>query len=201
MIAVSQNPNSRRPFPQAGLRLTGHGRPILRFDAARVGRPVLRLDAAPAGVSTVNTTPITVSSFLAKSVACLLALALTACVTREPSPQEIKSKYFEVVADKAVIYIYRDRADFSDNPASFNLDSQNQGANYRGTYFRLEVAPGRHRLDGYGGDIGHLEFDTRAGEIYFIRHSVSRMFGFDLSHFQPVPPDRGRQSVLQYEMN
>jgi hypothetical protein len=138
-----------------------------------------------------------------KCIACVLvlALALTACVTREPSPREIQSKHFDAVADKAVIYLYRDRADFSSNPASFALDTQPQGASFRGTYFRLEVAPGRHRLEGFGPDIGHLEFDTRAGEIYFIRHSVGRLFGFDRSHFQPVPPDYGRQAVLQYEMN
>lgn len=126
---------------------------------------------------------------------------LASCVTREPSPREIESKRFHAVADKAIIYLYRDRVDFVDQPASFTLDAQHQGASYRGTYFRFEVAPGRHRLAGFAGDIGHFEFNTQAGSIYFIRHSVSRLGRFDLSHFQLVPPEYGRHAVLQYELN
>jgi hypothetical protein len=128
-------------------------------------------------------------------------LALAGCVTREPSPQEIKSKRFDAVPDKAVIYLYRDRVDFVDSPASFTLDTQHQGASYRGTYFRFELAPGRHRLAGFAADIGHFEFDVQAGKLYFIRHSVTRMGRFDLSFFQMVAPEYGRQAVLQYELN
>lgn len=131
----------------------------------------------------------------------LLALALTACVTREPSPQEIRSKRFETLPDKAVVYLYRDRIDFMDNPASFTLDGAHQGATYRGTYFRLELAPGRHQLAGFAGDIGHFEFAVEAGRLYFIRHTVSRFRGTELSHFQPVPADYGRQAILPYELN
>ena len=131
----------------------------------------------------------------------LLMLALAACVTREPSPQEIRSKRFETLPDKAVVYLYRDRIDFSDNPASFTLDGAHQGATYRGTYFRLEMAPGKHRIAGFAADIGHLDFITEAGRIYFIRHSVTRLHNFDLSVFQIVPAEYGRPAVLQYEMN
>ena len=95
----------------------------------------------------------------------LLALALTACMTREPSPQEIRSKRFETLPDKAVVYLYRDRIDFVDNPASFTLDGAHQGATYRGTYFRLELAPGRHQLAGFAGDTGHFEFAVEAGRL------------------------------------
>ena len=131
----------------------------------------------------------------------MLALALGGCVTREPSPREIQSKRFDTLPDKAVIYLYRDRVDFIDSPASFTLDTQHQGATYRGTYFRFEMAPGRHRLAGFSGDIGHFEFDVQAGNLYFIRHSITRIGGFDRSYFQMVPADYGRQAVLQYELN
>jgi Protein of unknown function (DUF2846) len=105
------------------------------------------------------------------------------------------------VADKAVIYLYRDRVDFTDGAPGVMLDGQLQGATYRGTYFRFEVAPGRHRLEGYAGDSGRYEFNTEAGRIYFIRQSVTRLVGFDLSFFQPVAPEYGRAAVLQYELN
>jgi hypothetical protein len=131
----------------------------------------------------------------------VLALALAGCVTREPTPQDLKAKRFEMVADKAVVYLYRERADFVDTPASFMLDDQHQGASYRGSYFRFELAPGRHRLAGFAADGGRFEFSTEAGRLYFIRHSVTRLNGFDLSFFQLVPAEYGRQAVLQYELN
>ncbi len=135
------------------------------------------------------------------SIFCLLGLGLAGCVTREPSLQEIKSKRFETVADKAVVYLYRDRPDFIDAAVSFTLDGQHQGASYRGTYYRFELAPGRHRIAGFAGDIGHIEFMTEAGKLYFIRHAVTRLRGIDLSFFQMVPAEYGRPAVLRYELN
>ncbi len=142
------------------------------------------------------------SAFL-KFNACLfaLALALSGCVTREPTPQDLQAKRFEALPEKAVVYLYRDRLDFSNNAVGFTLDGQHQGATYRGTYFRIELAPGRHRLAGFAGDIGHLEFNTERGAIYFIRHSVSSLRGMDFSFFQFVPAEYGRSAVLQYELN
>jgi hypothetical protein len=135
------------------------------------------------------------------AILCLLTLGVAGCITREPSPREIESKRFEPVADKAVVYLYRDRVDFIENTVSFTLDLQHQGASYRGTYFRFELAPGRHRLAGFAGDIGQLEFTAEAGKLYFIRHSVTRLRGIDLSFFQMVPPEYGRAAVLHYELN
>jgi hypothetical protein len=134
-------------------------------------------------------------------VAFFLLLALAACVTREPSPAEIKARRFEPVADKAVIYLFRERVDFRDSPASFSLDGAFQGTNYRASYFRLELAPGLHRLAGFAGDTGYLEFEVEANQLYFIRHSLMRIGSMDRSLFQPVPADYGRQAVLQYELN
>ena len=113
----------------------------------------------------------------------------------------MQAKRFETVADKAVVYLYRDRVDFTDGAPGVMLDGQLQGSTYRGTYFRFVVAPGRHRLEGYTTDNGRYDFVAEAGRIYFIRQSVSRLAGFDQSFFQPVAPEYGRAAVLQYELN
>jgi hypothetical protein len=142
-----------------------------------------------------------VDSTLRRAVLCLLALALTGCVTREPTPQDLEAKRFIARADKAVVYLFRDRVDFSNNAVSFMLDEQHQGASYRGTYFRFELAPGRHRLAGFAGDLGRFDFTVDAAGIYFIRHSVSQFRGIDHSYFQWVAPDFGRAAVRQSELN
>jgi hypothetical protein len=131
----------------------------------------------------------------------LLTSALTGCVTRQPLPQEIQSKRFETIADKAVVYLYRDRPDFADVVAGFTLDGDYRGASYRGTYYRIELAPGRHRIAGFAGDIGQLEFDAQAGRLYFIHHSVVRQRVTHQSRFQFVPDSLGRDAVLRYELN
>jgi hypothetical protein len=38
---------------------------------------------------------------------------------------------------------------------------------------RLEVAPGRHHISGYGHDNGAITLDVQADRIYFVQHTVS----------------------------
>ncbi len=133
------------------------------------------------------------------STLVLVALLLAGCATREPGPQELLSRQFETKPDKAAVYLYRDRPDFSDVVASLTLDGQGLGSLYPGTYFRLELAPGTHRVAGFAGDSGGLEFAVEAGKLYFFRHSVSRVMGFDHSVLFPVNAAQGRYAVLHYE--
>jgi len=132
-------------------------------------------------------------------LAAILISVLAGCATREPSPQEIQSKRFEIRPDMAVVYLYRDRLDFSRAPASLMLDRQGLGSTYEGTYYRLELAPGRHRIAGFAGDAGAFEFTAEPGRLYFLKHAVSRFMGFDQSYFFPVSEAQGRNAVLQYE--
>ena len=127
-----------------------------------------------------------------------LVVALAACATREPSPQ-LQSKKFETKPDQAVVYLYRDRPDFSRVVASLTLDGQGLGSLYPGTYFRLEIAPGTHRFAGFAGDSGVFEFTVAAGRLYFVRHTLSSLIGFERSVFFPVNEGQGRYAVLHYE--
>ena len=138
---------------------------------------------------------------LRRAVFCLLVLALSGCVTREPTPQDLEAKRFIALPDKAVVYLFRDRVDLSDSPTVVMLDDQMQGSSYRGTYFRFELEPGRHRFAGYAGDIGRHEFTVERGAMYFMRHSVAWLGRLEISSFQQVPAAYGRSAVLQYELN
>ena len=131
----------------------------------------------------------------------LLALLLAACATRVPTPAELEARRLEPVAGKAVLYLFRSYTDLDSNAPVVMLDGQMQGASYRGTYFRFVLAPGRHQLTGYAADNGRFDFNAEAGQVYFIRHTVSRLGGFDQSLFIPASPADGRAAVLQYELN
>jgi len=136
-----------------------------------------------------------------RCAALLLALVLTGCATRVPTPQEIDARRFEPVAGKAVVYLFRSYTDLDSSAPVVMLDGQMQGASYRGSFFRFVVAPGPHELTGYAVDNGRYNFVATAGAVYFVQHSVSRFGGFDQSNFIPVAPAVGRAAVMQYELN
>ena len=136
-------------------------------------------------------------SVLALGVCALLCACLP---PRQPSPQELQAKRFDAVADKAVVYLFRDALDFSRAPTSVMLDGNPVGTSFEATFFRFELAPGRHRLAGLAGDAGRLEFSVGAGRLYFFRHTVQRFFAFDQSTFLPVAPEQGRAVVWRSEL-
>jgi hypothetical protein len=133
-------------------------------------------------------------------VSALFIALLCACAARPPSPADLQAKRFETLPDKAVVYLYRDSPDFSDVPATFLLDGQQQGTTYQGTYHRLELAPGRHLITGFAGDGGRFGFETQPGRLYFIRQSVSRFGPFHQSYFAMVGELEGRDAVMRAEL-
>jgi hypothetical protein len=133
-------------------------------------------------------------------ISAIFVVLLAGCVAQPPSPQDLQAKRFETIPDKAVVYLYRDRPDFVDNPAGLVLDGQSLGSTYPGTYYRLELAPGRHRIAGFAGDAGVVVFDTQPAKLYFVRHIVSRLLQFDQSFFHFVSEAQGRNSVSRYEL-
>lgn len=102
----------------------------------------------------------------------LLAL-LGACAPLSPAPHEAQAVKIEGTPGMGVIYLFRPRPDLSYLPASVVLDDQVIGSTHAGTYYRLEVPAGRHRLRGYAQDTGAITVDVQADRVYFIRHSVS----------------------------
>lgn len=76
-----------------------------------------------------------------------------------------------------------------------------QGTTYPGTYLRLELEPGRHRIAGFAGDAGWIDVAVGPGDIRFVQQFVIQPFiGPARSDFRVVDPDYGRQSVLRSEL-
>jgi hypothetical protein len=98
---------------------------------------------------------------------------------------------------KAVIYVVRTRPDVSYLTAQVALDGDPIGATHAGTYMRLEVTPGRHRLSGYGEDNGAIALDVQADRIYFVRHTVAGSWRATnpQSFFQLIDEQRARAAL------
>jgi hypothetical protein len=119
-----------------------------------------------------------------------------------PSPQEIEAKRFESVPGKAVVYLFRDAVNYATVAAPVALDGSPVGSTYAGTFMRLVMDPGRHRINGTYQDMGAIELTVAANQIYFVQHTAIVTRSVDLmgTVFTPADPATGRSRVAQYQL-
>ena len=130
-----------------------------------------------------------------------LALFLAVgCAPRPLTPQDLQARQFQTLPDKAVIYIVRPDPDFSRDPTPITLGDYAQVTTYPGTYYRWEVDPGVHRIEGFGGDSGRFSLRAEAGRLYFVEQRVSAFFRFNQSLFALLAEPHGRAAVLRAEL-
>lgn len=127
-------------------------------------------------------------------------LSFAGCAQLPPSPADLQAKKFETLPDRAAIYIVRTAAGFNQDGATLLLDDTVTITTYPGTYYRWEVAPGRHHIAGYASDSGNISLSVEAGRIYFVQQWVSFGMIGPRSRFSQVPPDQGRTVVRQSEL-
>jgi uncharacterized protein DUF2846 len=132
-------------------------------------------------------------------IGIVAALLLAACAPMSTAPQSNVGPRIESVPGKAVIYLVRTRPDLSYLTTTIVLDDQIVGATYAGTHFRFEVAPGRHRISGYGQDNGAITLDVQADRVYFVQHSVSGSWRATSPHsfFTVLDEARGRAALAR----
>jgi hypothetical protein len=133
-------------------------------------------------------------------IALIALVALVAgCAPLPPTPQDIEAKRFELAPGQAVIYVVRPAPDLSGLTAPLVLNDQHIGATHAGTYFRLEVPPGRHEIRGYAGDSGSIRIDVQADRIYYIQQRVSGSWRVTnpMSFFSIIDEQQGRAAVMR----
>ena len=124
----------------------------------------------------------------------LLALALLGGCASTPEAskqQDALAKEFITHPNASTIYVYRSEFNHFDTDTVLYIDGRIVGATLPGAYFRIDTTPGRHVLHGTGVDIGQIELNTRAGELYFV--SLDVIGGH--SNFRVVSDEVGRERV------
>jgi hypothetical protein len=121
------------------------------------------------------------------------------CATLPPTPQDVQAKQFEKAPGRAVVYLVRTRPDLSFLPATIMLDGQMIGTTHEGTYFRWELAPGRHRISGYASDNGEITIDVQADRLYFVQQTVlgGPRVRNGWSSFRLINETQGRDAVFR----
>jgi len=125
----------------------------------------------------------------------IFALALTGCASLQTQFEDIQARQLDLPAGKAAIYVIREAEDHSAHPTVVMLDGRSESLTYPGTFVRWDVAPGPHRVTGFGSDAGKLEFNAMPGKFYFIRQTVSLVEHMPLSRFDAVNKDEVWPSI------
>ena len=102
----------------------------------------------------------------------VLIAALAGCAPMQPAgnPQSVR---IEGTQGMAVIYLIRPMPDLSYVPAQVYVGDRLIGSTHAGTYYRIEVPAGRHRITGFGVDGGNITLDTQANGVYFVQQRVA----------------------------
>src|SRR5262245_61877559 len=132
----------------------------------------------------------------------ILAIAMAGCSTQlPPTTQEIQSKKFEAIPDKAVIYIVRSRVD-SITAGPIVVGDNGMVTTHKGTYYRWEAAPGTQRIAGYGPFNAAVTVQAEAGKIYYVLHTVigDRRDGAKSMSLQLVDERYGRKLVSEAQL-
>lgn len=133
-------------------------------------------------------------------ILALVAL-LSACATL--SPQQLAAVQIEGTPSKAVVYLVRTNPDLSYLTAPVVVNDQMIGSTYAGTYYRLELPPGRTVMRGYASDNGSIELDLQADRIYFVQHTVAGSWRVTNpeSNFSMIDEKRARAAMVGAERN
>ena len=138
---------------------------------------------------------------LKRSIVTLTTLALlSACAPMTPPMQTAGTPRIEgAPPGKAIVYVVRTRPDMSYLTAPIVFDDTMIGSTHAGTYFRIEAAPGRHRISGYAQDNGSMVLDLQPDRVYFIQHTVSGSWRATSPHsfFSVMDEGRARASIAR----
>jgi hypothetical protein len=135
---------------------------------------------------------------LKKSLGILAILALTACGSLLPTAEQTQAVRIEGTPGMAVIYLVRTRPDLSYVTAPVVVGDNMVGATYEGTYLRLELPAGRHKITGYASDSGSLTVNVERDRIYFIRQTVAASYRSlsPESMFEVIDEARARAAMV-----
>lgn len=121
-----------------------------------------------------------------------------ASATKAPESKDFEAKKFQSIDDKSVLYIYRtSRALNAGGLTSVMLDAHSIGDLRTGRYFRVEVAPGNHKIQCRTPESSAVvDLNCEAGKIYYFKQNEH--IGIETSRvsLKEVSEKKGKEAVL-----
>ncbi len=121
----------------------------------------------------------------------LLLAVLGGCASTPQASHErdAETKQFLTYPATSAIYVYRTDRHPDEADTDLYIDGRLIGATLQKSFFRVDVNPGTHRLNGMGPDQGSLIIETRPDQVYFVELAV---IGGN-SRFSVVAPQMARE--------
>ena len=104
--------------------------------------------------------------------------------------RDAQAREFITHPGTAALYVYRVDSHYDEESVLY-VDGRLIGSTLPGTYFRVDLRPGKHTLHGIGVDTGRITVEGRPGEILFVSLRVAG----GNSHFEQVSEATGRATI------
>lgn len=123
-----------------------------------------------------------------------------ASVPLASAPEDAAAKQFEVPADKAAIYVYRNENFGAAIKMPVSLDGRMMGSTAAKTYFHWLVEPGQHSIVSHTENDSALTVDTRPGEAVYVWQEVKMGMWTAGSQLKEVNEATGRPAVMECKL-
>ncbi len=135
-------------------------------------------------------------------VSTLLVLLLLGCasVPLAPLDQDIKAKNFMPLPNKASLYVYRNENFGAAIPMTVSLNGKALGQTAAKTYFRLNLPPGKYKIESYAENVSALLLTTEPGKNYFVWQEVKMGMWMARSLLQQTDEATGRAGVMESQL-
>lgn len=129
----------------------------------------------------------------------LISLSLVGCASVPMGDPKLDAaaKAFQVPADKAGIYVYRNESMGAAVKMDVIINGQNIGVTAAKTYFYKEVAPGKHTVASKAENTDTIEVDVKPGMLAFIWQEVKMGFMFARTKLHLVNEQDGKKGVME----
>lgn len=136
----------------------------------------------------------------AAALAFSLALAGCASVPMGDPKQDAAAKTFNVPADKAGIYVYRNESFGAAIKMDVLVDGQKIGETGANTYLFREVAPGKHSVTSKAENADTVELDLKPGAMGFVWQEVKMGLLMARSKLHVVSEQDGKKGVMETKL-
>lgn len=138
----------------------------------------------------------------------IIVVIICSCTSLAPTvpmatlDQDAKAKQFQVIPDKALLYIIRTKGSAWGITNSIVVDKLVVGTLKDGSYAVAELSPGKHIVSVLGNFEGDcvLKIDTEKGKIYFVKTDIGMGWARPRMYIELVGEQEGKTMVNEYNL-